>query len=259
MEKCQRNVWNAFRRSCMNQASVFEWHKRFKEGRESVREDERCGRSKEVRTPELIGQIKNLMDKDRRVSIETIRAMFEVSVGTAHIYSRGTEDAEDLREVCPKGAQRRSERKTLSWQQRDSRADQFRSHSSWCSGDLRWKLDLLLWPRDQETEFPVEACRLSKTQEGQTEQIHPETFDDPFFWQQWHDVHALGSHWTDSQQGTLCWGFKGVQEEIPREEASTLQIGSVAFPPGQCTSPQIHHCHRLFDQDGHPDSSSPSL
>ena len=26
--------------------------------------------------------------------------------------------------------------------------------------------------------------------------------------------------------GLLCWGFKGVQEEIPREEASTLQIGS---------------------------------
>ena len=29
--------------------------------------------------------------------------------------------------------------------------------------------------------------------------------------------------------GLLCWGFKGVQEEIPSEEASTLQIGSVAF------------------------------
>ena len=26
--------------------------------------------------------------------------------------------------------------------------------------------------------------------------------------------------------GLLCWGFKGVQDEIPREEASTLQIGS---------------------------------
>ena len=45
----------AFWSSCMNQASVFEWHKRFKEGTESVR-DERCGRSKEVNRPELIGQ-----------------------------------------------------------------------------------------------------------------------------------------------------------------------------------------------------------
>ena len=61
----------------------------------------------------------------------------------------------------------------LSWQQGDGRADQFWSCSSWCSGDLQWKLDLLLWPKDQETEFPVEACWLSQTQQGQTEQIHP--------------------------------------------------------------------------------------
>ena len=44
----------------------------------------------------------------------------------------------------------------------------------------------------------------------------------------------------------ICLGFKGVQEEIPSEEASTLFIGSVAFPPGQCTSLQLHPCHRQF-------------
>ena len=46
----------AFKASCMNWASVFEWHKRFKEGRESVRDDESCGRSKEVNTLELMDQ-----------------------------------------------------------------------------------------------------------------------------------------------------------------------------------------------------------
>ena len=50
--------------------------------------------------------------------------------------------------------------------------------------------------------------------------------------------------------GLLCWGFKGVQREIPSEEANVLQIGSVAFPEGQYTSLQLHPCHRLFDQDG---------
>ena len=55
--------------------------------------------------------------------------------------------------------------------------------------------------------------------------------------------------------GLLCWDFKWVQEEIPWEEASTLPIRSVAFPPEQCTSPQLHPCHRLLDQDGHQDSS----
>ena len=46
----------AFWPCCMNRASVFEWHKRFKEGRKSVRDDERCGRSKKVNIPELIDQ-----------------------------------------------------------------------------------------------------------------------------------------------------------------------------------------------------------
>ena len=53
--------------------------------------------------------------------------------------------------------------------------------------------------------------------------------------------------------GLLCWGFKGVQEEIPSEEASTLQIRSVAFPPGQCTSPQLRPCHKMgFKTVPHP-------
>ena len=59
--------------------------------------------------------------------------------------------------------------------------------------------------------------------------------------------------------GLLCWGFKGFQEEITSEEANTLQIRSVALPPGQCNSQQLHPCHRLYDQDGHQDTSSASL
>ena len=54
LEKNARKTYGmlqtAFRPSCINRASVFEWHKRFKEGKGSVRDDERCGRSKEVNT-----------------------------------------------------------------------------------------------------------------------------------------------------------------------------------------------------------------
>ena len=47
--------------------------------------------------PELIGQIKNFIDKDRRVSIETIRAQFDVSVGTVNtIISRELR----MRKIC---------------------------------------------------------------------------------------------------------------------------------------------------------------
>ena len=154
----------------MNRVWVFEWHKRFKEGRESVRDDERCGRSKE-----LAGSTAMTQRPRDRVPSESMLALPD-----------------------PRRPDRANP-PTYFW----------------------WSLF--------------------------------------FFWQHWHDLHALGSHWSNSQQGILCWGFKGVQEVIPSEEASTLQIGSVAFPPGQCTSPQLHPCHRLFDQDGHQDSSSASL
>ena len=64
-----------------------------------MRDDERCERSKEVRTPELIGQIKNFMDKDRRVSIETISAQFDVSVRTVHTIIR---KELKMRKICAK-------------------------------------------------------------------------------------------------------------------------------------------------------------
>ena len=51
----------AFRPSCLNRVSVFEWYMRFKEARKSVRDGERCGRCKEVNTPELIGQRVRIM------------------------------------------------------------------------------------------------------------------------------------------------------------------------------------------------------
>ena len=54
-------LYTAFGPSCMNRASVLEWiqgrdDERFKEGRDSVRDDERCRRSKELNKPEGIGQ-----------------------------------------------------------------------------------------------------------------------------------------------------------------------------------------------------------
>ena len=70
---------------------------------------------------------------------------------------------------------------------------------------------------------------------------------DQFLW--FHvQINSYSKNWNTSWLakglglGLLCWGFKGVQQEIPSEEASSLQTGSVAFPPGQCTSLQLHPC-----------------
>ena len=60
-------------------------------------------RSKEVSSPQLIGQIKNFMDKDHRVSIETISAQFDVNVGSVHTIIH---EELKMRKICMKFVQR---------------------------------------------------------------------------------------------------------------------------------------------------------
>ena len=230
-----------FGASCMNQAWVFEWHKRFKEGRESVRDDERCGRSKEVRTPELIGQIKNFMDKDCHVSIETISAQFDDSVHTVHTIIH---EELKMQKICTK------------FVPRVPREDQ----KERCCHDSREMVELInldpavldalvtcdeswIYCYDPETKRQSSlwkhagSPRLKKARQSK---FTHKLLMILFFWQHWHDLHALGSHWTDSQQGILCWGFKGVQEEIPREEASWNRVSSISSRTmHQSTTPSL--------------------
>ena len=82
--------------------------------------------------------------------------------------------------------------------------------------------------------------------EGQTDQIHSQTFDDHLF----DSTGMIYMHWVPT----------GHTVDVLREFRERIrQVGSVAFSAGQCPSPQLHPCHRLFDQDGHQDSSPASL
>ena len=184
----------AFGASCMNRTSVFEWHKRFKKGRESMRDDERCGRSMEVRTPELIDQIKNFMDKDRRVSMDTISAQFDVSVGTVHTIIRGELK---MQKICAKFAPR-----VLREDKKERRCHDSREMVELINSDPA-VIDALvtcdeswIYYYDPETKRqssqwkPAGSPRPKKA--GQSK---PSTnfwwslfF---FFWQHWHDLNAL--------------------------------------------------------------------
>ena len=159
--------------SCMNRTSVFEWHKRFKEGRESVRDDERCGRSKEVRTPELIGQIKNLMDKDSRVSIETISAQFDVRVGTVYTIIR---EELKMRKICAKFVHR-----VLREDQKERSCHDSREMVELINSDPV-VLDALVICYSPETKRQSSQWKHagSPRPKKARQQIHLQTFDDPF-------------------------------------------------------------------------------
>ena len=134
------------------------------------------------------------MDKDRRVSIETISAQFDVSVGTVHTIIR---EELKMRKICAKFVPR-----VLRKDQKERRCHDCREMVELINSDPA-VLDALLtcyeswiYCYDPETVFPVEACWLSQTQEGQTEKIHPQTFDDLLF-----DITGIiYMHWVPTEQ-----------------------------------------------------------
>ncbi|XP_074228786.1 protein GVQW3 isoform X1 [Camelus bactrianus] len=64
----------AYGNEVMSRARVFDWHKRFKEGREDVRDDARSGRPVTHRTDENIQKVKDLVCSNRQL---TVRMMAE--------------------------------------------------------------------------------------------------------------------------------------------------------------------------------------
>jgi hypothetical protein len=60
----------AYGADAMKKSSVFEWHTRFKEGQENVKDDERTGHPKTHRTDENVEKVWKLDCFDRQLSVQ---------------------------------------------------------------------------------------------------------------------------------------------------------------------------------------------
>ena len=78
---------------------VFEWHKRFSEGREIVKDDERPRRPCTSRTEENVEKISQIVRKDRRLSVRMIAESVNIDKDTAWKILR--EDL-NMKKVCAK-------------------------------------------------------------------------------------------------------------------------------------------------------------
>nr|CAH7745967.1 unnamed protein product [Callosobruchus chinensis] len=70
--ECFQLLKEVFGDNCMSRTRVFEWHKRFSEGREEVEDDERTGRPVTSRIEENIKKVNEIVRKDRRLSLRMI-------------------------------------------------------------------------------------------------------------------------------------------------------------------------------------------
>ena len=75
-------IKTAYGETFMSRATVFRWHKKFQEGRVEMRDEERSGRERDDRTPDLVDKIRKFLDEDHRVSLLTVAAQFGVGEAT---------------------------------------------------------------------------------------------------------------------------------------------------------------------------------
>lgn len=73
----------AYGDKAMKKTSVYEWYRRFQCGQESLSDNARTGRPKSV-TSKHVSEIKDLLDKDRRITIREIEERTDCSIGTIY-------------------------------------------------------------------------------------------------------------------------------------------------------------------------------
>jgi transposase len=65
-------IQKAYGDAGLSRTTIFEWHKRFREGRESVKDDELSGRPKTSRTNDKIATVDKMVKEDRKVTFRLI-------------------------------------------------------------------------------------------------------------------------------------------------------------------------------------------
>ena len=87
----------------MSRTRIFEWHKRFSDGREDVEDDPRSGRPTTSRTNENVERVREKVRSDRRLTVRMIAD--ELNMNSERVWKIITEDL-GMRKVCTKKAPR---------------------------------------------------------------------------------------------------------------------------------------------------------
>ncbi|PNF20350.1 Mariner Mos1 transposase [Cryptotermes secundus] len=74
----------AYGESVMSKTRVYEWYKRFQDGREDVADDERPGRPSTSTTDENVEKVKAMIMNDRRITIREVADDVGISIGSCH-------------------------------------------------------------------------------------------------------------------------------------------------------------------------------
>ena len=74
----------AYGECAMTKTRVYEWYKRFQDGREDVEDDERPGRPGTSTTDENVEKMKEMVMNDHRITIREVADDVGISIGSFH-------------------------------------------------------------------------------------------------------------------------------------------------------------------------------
>ena len=191
------------------------------------------------------------MDKDRRVSIERISAQFHVSVGTVHTINRVELK---MRKICAKLVPR-----VLREGQKKRRCHYGREMVELINSDPA-VLDALVtcdesWiycydPETKTQDSHLKYAGSPKPKKARQSRSTHKLLMILFFFD---STGMIYMHWVPTGQTVNKEYYVEVLREFRKRFSRKRQA---LF---KCISPQLHPCHRLFDQDRHQDSFSASL
>ena len=194
------------------------------------------------------------------MSKETISTKFDVSMGTVHTIIH---EQLKMRKICAKFVPR-----VLSEEQKERRHNDSREMVEFIDSDPE-VLEALVtcdesWiycydPESKRQSFQWKHAGSPRPKKARQSKSTQKLMMIPFF----DSKGMIYLHWVPSGQTVNKEYYVEVLREFRkrfrRKRPVLFTSWSVAFPPGQCTSPQLYPCFKLFDRDGHQDSSSPSL
>ena len=74
----------AYGDQCLSKSTVFEWHKRFREGRTTAADDPRSGRPSTSTSQEIVARCSELVEQDRRRTVDYLSQCLNISTGSTH-------------------------------------------------------------------------------------------------------------------------------------------------------------------------------
>ena len=77
-----RRMSTGYDATCFSRKNVYKWRKLFKEGQSNIKNEDRPGRPTEVRPPKVIESVNDLIQSDKRVTVDDIARTLSLSVGT---------------------------------------------------------------------------------------------------------------------------------------------------------------------------------